>query len=365
MAPRFSVSDFLAVVNQSLDMAFGLVEIEGEVAEFKVNHDKYVFFSLKDSSGDKAAVNCFMMIFQIRTPIEDGMRVVIRAVPKVTNRGAFSLTVKEIKLVGEGDIKRSADILRRKLASEGLFDDSRKRTLPEFPQRVGVISSVDAAGYADFMKIADHRWGGVKFLVANVKVQGVDSPDQIIEAIDYFNQMPNPPEVVVIIRGGGSAEDLSGFNDENLVRAVAGARSVTLTGVGHEIDHTLCDLAADVRASTPSNAAEILFPDKLNLINNLFNKVNGASQVVYRKLDLSLESVADSRVEAFDQWKQRLNVVKEKVALKKEIIQQYDPDLVLRRGYAMVRGDCRIGGTVEITMIDKIMKARVEKSEKR
>ena len=113
--PRFNVSDFLAVVNQSLEMAFGIVEVEGEVASFKVNHSKYVFFDLKDRDG---TVGCFMTVWQLRTPIEDGMRVVVRAMPKVTNWGKFSLTVQEVRPVGEGNLRRSHELLRKKLADD-------------------------------------------------------------------------------------------------------------------------------------------------------------------------------------------------------------------------------------------------------
>ena len=155
--PTFRVSDFLAVVNQSLDVAFGVVEVEGEVSSFNVNHQKYVFFDLKDATG---SVSCFMTVWQLRTPIEDGMKVVVRAAPKVTNRGKFSLTVSDIRPIGEGSLKKSFELLRAKLEKEGLFDDARKRPLPTLPSRVAVISSTDAAGYADFMKIAEERFGG-------------------------------------------------------------------------------------------------------------------------------------------------------------------------------------------------------------
>ena len=226
--PRLQVSDFIAVFNQTMEYAFPVVEIEGEVASFKVNQGKFVFFDLKDAGG---SVNCFMMLFQLRVPIEDGMKVIVTATPKLTQWGKFSLTVKAIRPSGEGSIKKSFELLRAKLDQEGLFAPERKRSLPAIPQHIGVISSKQAAGYADFIKIMNDRWGGVRIDVAQVAVQGADAPDQIIRALEYCNTREDLPDVIVIIRGGGSADDLSAFNDEQLVRAIAASRVPTLTGI--------------------------------------------------------------------------------------------------------------------------------------
>ena len=362
MTPRFSVSDFLAVVNQSLEMSFGAVEIEGEVASFKVNHNKYVFFDLKDVDG---TVGCFMTVWQLRTPIEDGMRVVVRAVPKVTNWGKFSLTVQEIHPVGEGNLRRSQELLKQKLAKEGLFDEVRKRLLPERPKRVAVISSTQAAGYADFMKIASERWGGVKFTVANVVVQGDKAPDQIIRAMEYFEQLAELPEVIVLIRGGGSADDLSAFNDERLVRKIATCRLPVLTGIGHEIDESLADLATDVRAATPSNAAEMLFPDKQETVRTIQAQLRSAGLSVRRAIRERLVEVRESQIESLEAWRRRVDTTLETVHARQRLIDEYNPDTVLKRGYALIQGDKLINNVVTITTYNEVMKARIETYEKR
>ncbi len=362
MTPRFNVSDFLAIVNQSLEVAFGMVEVEGEVASFKVNHNKYVFFDLKDADG---TVGCFMTVWQLRTPIEDGMRVVVRAVPKVTNWGKFSLTVQEIRLVGEGNLRRSHDLLRKKLSSEGLFDEARKRPLPDRPMRVAVISSTQAAGYADFMKIAGERWGGVKFTVANVVVQGEKAPDQIIRAMAYFEQLAELPEVIVLVRGGGSADDLSAFNDERLVRKIATCRVPVLTGIGHEVDESLVDLATDVRAATPSNAAEILFPDKQEAVRTVRAQLRSAGLSVCRAIRERLVEVRDSQIGSLEAWRRRVDQALETVHTRQRLIDEYNPDTVLKRGYALIQGDKAINNVVTITTYNEIMKARIETYEKR
>lgn len=362
MAPRFSVSDFVAVVNQVLETAVPVVEVEGEVAEFTVRQQKFVFFTLKDA---ESAVNCFMMAWQLRTPIEEGMRVVVRASAKLTAKGKFSLTVQEVKPLGAGHLKRSAELLRAKLAAEGLFDAERKRPLPPYPARVAVISSTQAAGYADFMKIAGQRWGGVQFIVAHVKVQGDGAADQAVRAIAHCNQLAEPPEVIVLIRGGGSAEDLASFNDECLVRAVAGSRVPVLTGIGHEVDESLCDLAADVRAATPSNAAQLLFPDKHDVRRQLELRLGGVAEVIQRQITERRLHVTMLQQAVLEQWSRRVEIAKNMVLSQQRMIAEYNPETVLQRGYAMISGGCRIGSMVTITTKDMIMKARIESSEKR
>ncbi len=362
MAPRFSVSDFVAVINQVLDTAVPVVEVEGEVAEFAVRQQKFVFFTLKDS---ESAVNCFMMAWQLRTPIEEGMHVVVRASAKLTAKGKFSLTVQEIKPLGAGHLKRSAELLKAKLAAEGLFDAERKRPLPPYPARVAVISSMQAAGYADFMKIAGERWGGVRFIVANIKVQGDGAADQAVRAIAHCNQLAEPPEVIVLIRGGGSAEDLASFNDECLVRAVAGSHVPVLTGIGHEVDESLCDLAADRRAATPSNAAQLLFPDKHDLRRQLALRLGGVAEVIQQQIAERRLRVTMSQQAALEQWSRRVEIAKNVILSQQRMIAEYDPEMVLRRGYAMISGDRQIGSVVTITTKDMIMKARIESSEQR
>ncbi len=363
MIPRFSVSNFIAVVNQTFDVAFaGMVEVEGEVSSFKSYPPKYAFFDLKDDDG---LVRCFVGFSNLRTPIEDGMKVVVRAMPALRDNGAFSLNVQEIRPLGKGSLKRSFELLKQKLTVEGLFNSERKRPLPQYPHRVAVISSTKAAGYADFMKISGERWGGVKFVVADVNVQGVNAADQAVRAISYFNQMSESPDVIVLIRGGGSAEDLASFNDEKLVRAVASSRIPTMTGIGHEIDESLCDLAADVRAATPSNAAQLLFPDKREVVRHLHYRLIDAKDSICRAIEEQSLNATMLQKEALKQWSSRVDAAANATLSQQKVIAEYDPEMALRRGYAMIKGDLQIGNIVKITTKDIIMKARIENSEQR
>ena len=329
---RFSVSDFIAVTNQTLEYAYPSVEVEGEVASFKVNQGKFIFFDIKDAGG---SVGCFMTVWQMRVPIEDGMKVIVTAVPKLTQWGKFSLTVKAVRPSGEGALKKSFELLKAKLNAEGLFAPERKRPLPAIPQRIAVISSTQSAGYGDFIKIINDRWGGLHVDVGHVQVQGADAPDQMIRALNYFNSREELAEVIVIIRGGGSADDLSAFNDEQLIRAIATSRIPTLVGVGHEVDESLADLAADVRASTPSNAAQILVPDR--------------NEIIRAVLAGALERTDDAIDERVDELR----------SLRRVLV-QLNPQTVLQRGYALIRGVVEVGQVIEVETNQSIIKAEVK-----
>lgn len=352
----YSVSDFLAVLNQSLEYSFPTVLIEGEVSSFKVNQNKFVFFDLKDNNG---TVGCFMTVWQLRMPIEDGMKVIVTATPKVTPWGKFSLTVQHIKPSGEGNLKKSFELLKAKLEKEGLFAPERKRVLPPIPTRVAVISSTQAAGYADFIKILENRWGGIDVAVAHTQVQGDAAPDQMIRAVRHFNEQSDLADVLVIIRGGGSADDLSAFNDEKLVREIAASRIPTLVGVGHEVDVSLADMVADVRAATPSNAAELLVPDKHEIIVSVRERVRSMASNAERSIDHVIDETRLLLSDALEAVLRRIERLQESNMQTRSTLRAYDPLSVLRRGYALVRGEVTVGNTIEIETEQKLINAEV------
>lgn len=359
------VSEALELINQVLDQAFPLMLVEGEVASFKVNQSKFVFFDIKDEAG---SLGCFMMAFNLKFPLEDGMKVRVLAQPKLTQWGKFSLTVREVMPVGEGSLKKSFEILKATLEKEGLFDLERKRTLPPIPTRIGVVSSSQAAGYADFIKILNNRWGGLDITLADVTVQGIDAPAQIISALHYLNEFSEPLDAIAILRGGGSADDLSSFNHEDVVRAVASSRTPTITGVGHEVDITLADLAADVRAATPSNAAELLVPDKNQVLAGVKRTVqtaeNGVTAAI-RVCELDTSAVTESIHASLNNF-----IIKnsDTLRLMSQTLHQLNPETILRRGYSLVKkgskivskqSDVTIGDEVSIQVSDGEIGAKV------
>ncbi len=351
----YSVSDFQAVCNQIMETAFSGVVVEGEVASFKVNQGKFVFFDLKD---EQSSVGCFMMKFALRFPLEDGMKIRVRAIPKLTNWGKFSLTVQAIMPVGEGSLKKSFELLKKKLADEGLFAPEKKRPLPEPITKIGVISSTQAAGYADFCKILNERWGGLEVQVAHTQVQGMTAADQIIRALKYFNEH-SEVQVIAVIRGGGSADDLAVFNDEALVRAIAASKIPVITGIGHEVDESLCDLVADVVASTPSNAAQMLTRDRREIIASMYADVKRINNLFNTKVDELMAANRDEIVRVGQDIVVRITTVEHEIVAQCKILDQLNPEKVLERGYSLLRGNIEVGNVVEITTFKQDIKAKI------
>lgn len=195
--------------------------------------------------------------------------------------------------------------------------------------------------------------------VAHVQVQGDAAPDQMIRALKYFNSQEQLPEIIVIIRGGGSADDLSAFNDELLVREIARSRVPTVVGVGHEIDETLADMVADLRAATPSNAAQLIVPDRREIIQS----VRHSRRQIIARLEYAIEQrqrlIREKLQDAAVHIERKLHVAEQELAMRRQVLEAFDPRAVLARGYALVRGDETPGGIIEIEKSDKLITAEV------
>lgn len=355
-----TVSEFLDALNETMGFAFPEVVVQGEVSSFKVNQGKWVFFDVKDQ---ESTLGCFMTLYQLKTPLEDGMQVRVVGTPKLTKWGKFSFTVKRVELAGEGALKRAFLLLQKKLSEEGLFAQERKRALPQYPKTIGLVASGQSAAYADFIKILSQRWGGLTIQLADVQVQGAAAPDQVVNAIRQFNEAADPVDVLVVIRGGGSLEDLQAFNTEDVARAVAGSRIPTIVGVGHEVDVSLADMAADVRAATPTDAARIVVPDRVAMAGELDSRTARMEQHilqnVLRREQLLLASI--TRMERFVRQpierlaraainlRRDLGTIERTLQLREQKLEglvrnlkNVDPKAVLARGYSMVRQDNKL-----------------------
>jgi exodeoxyribonuclease VII large subunit len=331
---ELSVSEFVALHNQVLEYSMPVVTIVGELSSFRISKNRWVYFDLKD---EEASVKFFGTVYQLSGPLEDGMLLKVRGTPRVHPQFGFSITILSIQLAGEGTLRRAFDLLQQKLVSEGLFDPARKRTLPYPPSSIGVITSKESAAYADFVKILGARWGGMDITLANVQVQGEPAPRQIVEALTAFNQLAQPPEVLVITRGGGSAEDLWAFNTEQVTRAIAGSRIPTLVAIGHEVDISLAELAADQRASTPSNAAELLTPDRRAELAALQSNKKSLMQLLQASVQTNKTQLL-RRHELLDTAaSQFVKNAGQDVARRRQFLTLLSPATVLRRGYAIVR----------------------------
>lgn len=360
--PPLSVSDFLACAGQVLEGAFPVLTVEGEVASMAVRQGKFVFFDLKDETG---SVSCFMMVWQLRVALEDGMQVAVQAVPKLTARGKFSLTVQQVRPVGQGSIKKNFELLRQRLSAEGLFAPERKRPVPEWPEHIAVVSSPQAAGYADFMTIIGQRWGGMQVDVYAVPVQGAGAADRIIRAIERCNRRATVPQVLAIVRGGGSADDLQVFNDEALVRAIAASRVPTVVGVGHDTDETLADLAADVRAVTPTNAAQLITPDATAVQARLAEQLQAMKRTIIATADDEQIAVQHQLAEARVKLARRQQALEQQCAALQARLRLYNPAATLARGYALVRGQATVGQTITIERYSDMITAEVTHVERK
>lgn len=358
MPPLLSVQQFLTLVNDTLGMIpSGAFLIEGEVAEYKVAQGKWINFYLKDEEAD-VRMPCFATTFKGLPTLTDGMRVRVTGFATVFARfGKFSLNIETAEPVGEGALQKAYLALKAKLEAEGVFDADRKRALPFFPQRIGIITSREAAAFGDFLRVLGDRMGGVSIVHADVHVQGQYAVDEIVAAFQVFNALPKDerPEVLVLTRGGGSFEELHAFNDERVVRAVFSSRIPVMVGVGHERDETLCDFVADVRASTPSNAAERIVPRREDLLQDIEHMIGRMDTRLSRtvlhytaQIERSILvfdhafSGLRNKLEALTQELSRslrsmLDRVSAAIASSTRFLEGVSPVAVLARGYALVR----------------------------
>lgn len=362
-----SVSEFVALANQTYDYVFPGITIFGELANFRVSKNRWVYFDLKDES---SSVKFFGTVYMLPGPLEEGMLLQVKGTPHMHNLYGFSINVEKIRPAGEGSIRRAAELLTAKLQAEGLFDPSRKRGLPYPPAHIGLITSRQSAAYADFIKVLGARWGGIQVDMVDVQVQGEAAPEQIVAAIERFNVLPHPPEVVVLIRGGGSADDLAAFSTESVTRAVAASRVPMLVAIGHEIDVSLAELAADKRASTPSNAAELLVPDKRVELEKLEAATENLYEAVHDYLVGAKQRLEAYVVESARIIDRQLQQERSHVEQAKVLLQVLSPQAALQRGYAIVRvedsgklvrsaGDAPVGAIVHIDVDSDELTAQI------
>lgn len=333
----FRVAEVNRAVRLTLEDNWGNVLIEGELSDVR-RAKGHVYFSLNDEE-DPAQLRGVMFASDVRrtkAPLEDGARVRFRGTLSLyAARGQFQLIARSAKLAGEGDLAAQFRRLREKLEAEGLLDPERKRPLPDLPRVVGVVTSRTGAALHDIIRVASERCP-VQILVADCRVQGEDAPRSIVAALELIQRVDDL-DVVIVSRGGGSAEDLWAFNDEGVARAIAACRVPVVSGVGHEVDVTIADLVADVRASTPSNAAEIVVPEREALLRDV------------QSLERRLSQALDNRIGGFRLRLERLlrplygarrvlAPTRERLADLHQRLMRLDPRSVLRRDQRLLAG---------------------------
>lgn len=294
-----TVSQLTAQIKGLVEESFPSVWVAGEVSNFSRPQSGHCYFTLKDDQAQIRAVMWRGTATKMRFNMNDGLELVCHGRLDVyAPRGSYQLVVDQAHPKGVGALELALRQLREKLEREGLFNDDRKRPLPKFPRRIGFVTSPTGAAIRDFLEVLRRRWAGVEVIVIPTRVQGDGAAAEIAAGIKSANKVKPPFDVLVVGRGGGSLEDLWAFNEEPVARAVAASRIPTVSAVGHEIDVSLCDLAADVRALTPSEAAERVVPavdEVAGRLAHISDRVHGA---IRRQISVGvqrLESLAARR----------------------------------------------------------------------
>jgi exodeoxyribonuclease VII large subunit len=257
----FTVTQLSLLIKESLATTFSAVWVSGELCDVSRPQSGHVYLTLKDEGAQIRGVIWRTVASRLTFDLEDGQHVVCQGdIDVYPPRGVYQLVIRQVEPLGVGALQLALRQLHRRLAAEGLFAPQRKRPLPRFPRRIALVTSPTGAAIRDFLEVLRRRWGGVEVLVIPAKVQGEGAAADIVRGIRIANALPESPDVLVVGRGGGSMEDLWCFNEEPVVRAIHASRIPVVSAVGHEIDVTLADLVADVRALTPSDAAARIVP---------------------------------------------------------------------------------------------------------
>ena len=363
----FSVSQLNEYVKMLLEGNPNLkdVWVQGEISGAKLYSSGHLYFSLKDSDSVISAVMFKNSMMRMEFEPENGMKVLVHGrVSAYPPRGQYQFIADRMIPDGAGALAVAFEQLKAKLDAEGLFDPARKRPLPTHPKRIGVVTSPSGAAVHDIIRVAKKRCPSTEILIFPSLVQGAEAPAYLRGGIQYFNAVKDDPEqgvdLIIIGRGGGSAEDLWGFNDERLARTVAASEIPVVSAVGHEVDFTICDFVADLRAATPSAAAELSLPDKEDLtrqVSALTTRLTGAQTTRLRRLRTRLDQLSTAKVltspegvyrlrrETVEGMSKRLNLsIGRHLTGKRQSLERVvaglgalNPLAVLGRGYALVQ----------------------------
>ena len=312
-----TVTELTRSIRNTLEVKFGAVWVQGEISNYKLHPSGHQYFTLKDARAQIACVIFRNAMPPLRIPLADGAQVQVYGTVTVFEaRGQYQLNVQILQPRGVGLLQAKFEALKRKLQAEGLFAPERKRPLPKFPRQIGIVTSPTGAAIRDILNVLKRRAPWLQILINPVRVQGTGAAQEIAVAIRELatpNEAWRPLDLIVVTRGGGSIEDLWEFNEEIVARAIFHSAVPIVSAVGHEIDFTICDFVADLRAPTPSAAAELIVPDVIDLqrridscaralARQLLNRVRDAQQ----RLDHARETLQRCLVHKIDSYKRGL-----------------------------------------------------------
>jgi exodeoxyribonuclease VII large subunit len=288
----YTVSELTASIKTTLEEGFPMMWVEGEISNLRTPGSGHAYFTLKDEGAQISAVLFRGRGRRVRFELEDGMQVLaFGGLDVYAARGQYQLVVEMMEPKGLGALQLAFEQLKRKLEAEGLFEEARKRPLPAFPRVIGIVTSPTGAAIRDMLNIIGRRFADLHILITPVRVQGDEAPGEIVQALVHLQEIANL-DVIIVGRGGGSIEDLWAFNDERVARALAACRVPVISAVGHETDFTIADFVADLRAPTPSGAAELVVREKLAVMETLAD--------LYARLKQAMTAEVSARRERVD-----------------------------------------------------------------
>ncbi len=354
----YSVSQLTRFIKGVLEETFSRVWVEGEISNFVKHSSGHMYFSLKDESSIIGCVLFRGSAQKLKFTLESGMKVLLFGrVGVYDKRGQYQLYVEKAEPRGLGALQLAFEQLKERLKKEGLFDAGAKREIPHLPERIGIVTSPTGAAIRDILKVTRERFGNVELIINPVRVQGDAAANEIARAIREFNEF-NAVDVLIVGRGGGSLEDLWAFNEESVARAIYESKIPIISAVGHEVDVTISDFVADMRAATPSTAAEMVIPKKEDLTESVQNALIRLKNALMGLVDLNEEKLLNLKMSrAFtkpyaiiEQYEQRLDELTKGAALRvghmiqiseancksfTARLQGLSPLGVLRRGYSI------------------------------
>lgn len=372
----FAVSEVNQYLKQLLESQSDLhhIPVLGEISNFKRYQSGHCYFTLKD---EKSALKCVMFkssAARLSFHPQNGEKVVALGSISVYERdGVYQLYVTAMRRQGVGDLMQAYEALKEKLTKEGLFDESRKKPLPRLPRAIGIITSPSGAAVHDIITVSRRRNKGVKLILYPVKVQGEEAAGEIVRAIDFFHRH-HLADLLIVGRGGGSIEDLWAFNEEPVVRAITASEIPIISAVGHETDFTLSDFAADARAATPSQAAEIAVIDVAAYRNGIAFYWDKAAKLLEKEIHENAQLADSLQQELVQAMEAELDAKKHRLSLMAAKLSALSPLTVLSRGYSItttaghraVQGvsDVSVGDTIRTTVADGMISSVVSGIEK-
>ncbi len=333
----FQVSELNGIIKEILDETFSDVLIEGEISNLRKASSGHFYFDLKDKNGLIPAVMFKGYAWQMKSDLQDGTNVLLRAdLSCYVKQGRYQLIVKSVQTKSKGNLFLEFEKLKKQLASEGLFDDKHKKSIPERPKKVGVITSLEGAALRDIISVLKRRSPNLKVVIAGCLVQGDEAKFQIVESIENLNNLKPKLDIILCGRGGGSIEDLWAFNEEIVARAIYKSKVPIISCVGHQTDFTIADFVADLRAETPTAGAQIISEankDTLFYLNTISSNLINNFENYYQQLAQELDGYSDdiqTNIESL------LETQENKIANALDKLNGLSPLSVLKRGFSLV-----------------------------